>query len=426
MPKKTNSKIAVKKTAVSKSKKIIEEVSDIDSSENESVEEVVAKKPVAKKAIAAKKATANKLKNVIEELSEEESSEQEEDVKPKITKKMSAKKTLSKKKKELVEERHEDDEYERNTTIMKYDDNKILYIETPHTSAFKQAIEKISGVLSECSIVFIKPTPSVNDHNDHYEEIDDTKEDGDDDEPYDNRNSNESDSNSSKKQSGIRILTLTPDKNIMINLKLDAANFDEFKCEEPTITIGVDTHSLYAALKTINDAHPLVLYINKDNRNVLRINSLHETEQNYEETDIEINLMDLEAPKYTIPKTKFNSKFSMPSVKFNNVCKHISSNSTFVEITSVGNEFIFRGKNDSNKITKAYKDISNGDTGNKNKQLAQGIFELKNLMSFSKCNKLCETVDIYLKNNFPLVLCIPVATLGKLFVFLTPIENDTF
>ena len=71
-----------------------------------------------------------------------------------------------------------------------------------------------------------------------------------------------------------------------------------------------------------------------------------------------------------------------------------------------------------------YRD-SNYTTKKKDKpdHVVQGVYELRNLMNFSKCNKLCNTIELYLKNDFPLVLVISVATLGKMYVFLSPIEN---
>src|SRR5690606_28305411 len=95
-----------------------------------------------------------------------------------------------------------------------------------------------------------------------------------------------------------------------------------------------------------------------------------------------------------------------------------------VEIRSINNEIMFRGQNEGGKVTKSYRDINYNDKKkDKPDQVVQGIYELRNLMGFSKCNKLCNTIEIYLKNDFPLVLVIAVATLGKMYVFLTPIEN---
>ena len=71
-----------------------------------------------------------------------------------------------------------------------------------------------------------------------------------------------------------------------------------------------------------------------------------------------------------------------------------------------------------------HRDINFKKRKIKSNQLVQGVYELRHLMGFSKCNKLCPTIDIYLKNEFPLVLIISIATLGKMYVFLSPIVKE--
>src|SRR4029078_5817006 len=58
-------------------------------------------------------------------------------------------------------------------------------------------------------------------------------------------------------------------------------------------------------------------------------------------------------------------------------------------------------------------------------KIVQGIFELKHLVLFSKCASLCNDIEIYMKNDFPLVIKYTVATLGRILLCLTPIKEDT-
>jgi proliferating cell nuclear antigen PCNA len=353
-------------------------------------------------------------------------------------------------------------------------DKKILVIKTTQTGAFKQAIERISNVITDCCMMFIPPDENKKDDDDSDDDDDiedekiskkntnkknkknNQKDTGkknkksssninDDEEMNDpkkkqkkQKNKNdESDSDQmndpkkkqnnetpKKNQGGIRILRLTEDKSILIKLNLDADKFEYFRCDEPKITIGVDMQNLHSLLKMVNDNYPIILYMNKDNRSALYIRSLNEDNRSSEETDIEVYLMDIGNPDMPIPRTEFQNKISMASDKFHTICKHLNNNSTYVEIASVDNEISFRGHNEGGKVTMFYRD-SNFHVKKKikTKKVVQGVYELKNLMSFSKCNKLCETVDIYLKNDFPLVLVISVASLGKMYIFLSPVEH---
>jgi len=238
------------------------------------------------------------------------------------------------------------------------------------------------------------------------------------------KSSSKGSSTDKKNKGGIRILRLTEDKSILIKLSLDADSFAFFKCDEPKITIGVDMQNLHALLKMVNDNYPIILYMNKDNQSALYIRSLNEDNKSSEETDIEVYLMDIGNPEMPIPRTEFQNKITMASDKFHNICKHMNNNSTYVEIASVDNEISFRGRNEGGKVTMFYRDSNFPMKKNmKTKKVVQGVYELKNLMSFSKCNKLCETVEIYLRNDFPLVLVISVANLGKMYIFLSPVEH---
>lgn len=314
-------------------------------------------------------------------------------------------------------------------------DNRILEVKTTQTGALKQVVERISNVISDCCIVFIPPDDDTDDvaDDDYYEEID---ESDNDDETLAKKINKGKNSNKNAKQKpekknqkrntgGIRILRLTEDKSILIKLNLVASNFEYFRCDEPKITIGVDMHTLHALLKMVNDDDPIIFYMNRDNRSALYIRSLNENNDNSsEETDIEIYLMEIGNPEMPIPQTEFQNKITMASDKFHQICKHLNNNSTFVEITSINNEILFRGQNEGGKVTMSYKDSNyNKKKPDKPNQVVQGVYELRNLMGFSKCNKLCNTIDIYLKNDFPLVLMISVATLGKMYVFLSPIDN---
>lgn len=279
-----------------------------------------------------------------------------------------------------------------NNLIVASDDKskiptKILEVKTYQTSAFKQVIEKISNVGSNCCIVFVPP----------------------------------SDNEGIKNSGGMYIQKLNDAKDVLIKLNLNANHFERFECAEPKITIGVDTGNLHTLLQNINNNDPIVLYMNEDNRNILHIrNSSNNDKSTTEEIDIEVDLLDIPNPEIPIPKTEFENKITIASDKFNKICENLNRSLSLVEITLVDNEISFRGQDAKGKITRSHKDIN--CSIEKKSQLVQGTYKLHNLVCFSKCDKLCNTIDIYLKQDFPLVLDISVTTLGKLYVFVSPVE----
>jgi len=51
-------------------------------------------------------------------------------------------------------------------------------------------------------------------------------------------------------------------------------------------------------------------------------------------------------------------------------------------------------------------------------EIVQGVFELKYLTMFTKCTNLCPSIELYLKNDYPLVLRYMVANLGEIRLVL--------
>ena len=50
----------------------------------------------------------------------------------------------------------------------------------------------------------------------------------------------------------------------------------------------------------------------------------------------------------------------------------------------------------------------------------QGIFSLKYLTLFTKCTNLCNQINLYIKNDYPLIIRYAVAQLGTIKLCLAP------
>ena len=273
---------------------------------------------------------------------------------------------------------------------MEDDADYVFVARTAQVGAFKQALGNVSHIVSDCNIFFVKPKPKENNPG------------------------------------GMRIFRMTEEKDLIIKLGFDADKFEYFKCEEDKITVGVDMSVFNSYIKNIKDDHLLQLYMRRGNKTTLFIKSINGAADKVSEaTDIELNLMEIEEPrmKLLLEKETFDNRFVMASDNFYNICKTFNGSATYIEIINVGNELIFQGKNDSGKIKKTYTDTGNKVAKKKNQKIIQNVYELKNLLYFSKSNKLCENIDIWIKEDFPLLLGIPVADLGKMFIFLMPIIN---
>jgi proliferating cell nuclear antigen len=57
--------------------------------------------------------------------------------------------------------------------------------------------------------------------------------------------------------------------------------------------------------------------------------------------------------------------------------------------------------------------------------IIQGYYNLKSLVLFTKCTNLCNNIEIYLRNNFPIIIKYEVGDLGELKLCLAPKCDDS-
>ena len=297
----------------------------------------------------------------------------------------------------------------RNSTTCDY----VVMLRTKHTSVLKHVFDRCGSRLSECTLVFLPKEDEDEEDDDYYEEIGDSK----------GRKTGVKKSKK-RKTGGLRIHKLTEDSHILIKLNLYASNFDEYICTN-VVSVSIDLGYMNNALKAIDDSDTITMYIDKADPSVLHIRTFcndNPDEQWARKKDIMINLTEADVDKLDIPSITPDRKLLMSIDKFKKVCKNVSENSPLIEIISVGNEIKFRGVNECLAFTESLTD--NLYKSKKKDKIVQGKYDVKSLIDFSKCGGLCKTIEINLKNNFPLILVIAVGTLGKMYVFIAPLDLE--
>jgi hypothetical protein len=248
----------------------------------------------------------------------------------------------------------------------------ILKIITTQTAALKEVLKIIGSLISECNIIF-KNTDDI------------------------------------KKTCGMYLTNLTEDKTTLMKLCLDGKNFEHFYCDKPKISFCVDVRQFISALELFNDDEPITLCMNEFDENTLFIMN--------DDKNTKIESIDKYCPEFPVPVTEFQNKITMSTDKFNSICKRFYNNSNFVHIGSTANGITFG--NGSVKIL-----CDNFTVAHHTGEFFENVYDLRQLINFSGCQKISNTVEIYLKNDFPLVLVFWVATLGKMYIFLSPIESQ--
>lgn len=221
-------------------------------------------------------------------------------------------------------------------------------------------------------------------------------------------------------ENGLKILSMDTSHCVLVHLVLDAAKFEFFKCSSKMI-IGINMLNLYKLIRTINSNDTLTLFIESNDPNHLGI-KIENGEKN-SKTTYKLNLLDLDNQTIKIDDAEFNTVITLPSVDFQKYCRDMHNIADKVEMKNIGAQLILSCKGDfcSQETVIVDNDTGVNSITNKNSSdIVQGVFSLKYLVLFTKNTNLCSTVELLLKNDYPLVVRYMVASLGELKICLSP------
>jgi len=229
---------------------------------------------------------------------------------------------------------------------------------------------------------------------------------------------------------GIKIINMDKTHTILVHLFLQASNFEFYECIHDKIIIGVNMLHLFKLISTIDNDDTLTIYIEKDDYDD---GVIQELGLKFENGDIKqskiqkLKLIEPDLDEIEMPDILYSSIINMPSSDFQKIIRDLASISEKLEIKSVDNELIFKCNGNYAKA-----EIRRTETSNSmqflqkqgTNEIIQGIFSLKNLIYFIKCTNLCNQIEIYLKNNKPLIVKYNVASLGEIKLCLAPLPSN--
>ena len=231
---------------------------------------------------------------------------------------------------------------------------------------------------------------------------------------------------------GIKIINMDKTHTILVHLNLKAENFEFYQCNYDKIIIAVNMLHLFKLINSIDNDDTLTIYIEKDDYNDGVVSELG---LKFENGDIKqskiqkLKLIEPEEEQMDLPDIKYSSVINMPSSDFQKIVRDLANISEKLEIKSVGEELIFKC---CGQYAKA--EIRRSETSGTNSMqflqkqnpddIIQGEFSLKNLVYFIKCTNLCSQIEIFLKNNKPLIVKYNVASLGEIKLCLAPLPSQ--
>ena len=224
---------------------------------------------------------------------------------------------------------------------------------------------------------------------------------------------------------GIKVMAVDETHTVLVYLRLHSDRFESYYCPSKFV-LGVNMIYLFKLIKTMGNNDSLTLYLPASNPNKLGIrmeNSEKSTVTNYF-----LKLFDTDVEDIQIPNLNFPSIIHLPSADIQKICRDMNAlgEKLDVEITSSGSDLIFKCMGDFAEQETIISENNTSVKVQKNtnaNEIVQGLFQLKHLVLFTKCTSLCPSIELYLKNDYPLILRYTVANLGEVKLVLAPMKN---
>ena len=219
---------------------------------------------------------------------------------------------------------------------------------------------------------------------------------------------------------GIKLINMDKTHTILVHMFLEAVNFEHFYCKYPKIVIGVNMFHLFKLINTIDNNDVLTIFIEESDFSDGIVTNLC---LKFENGDInqckiqKLKLIEPEEVELDVPDVKFSSIINLPSNDFQKIIRDLSNLSDRLEIKSVNDELIFRCKGsfaEAEIRRTEQKGLMEFIEKPDNLKVIQGEFSLKNLSYFIKCTNLCNSIEMYLENDLPVIVLYSVASLGKI------------
>ena len=245
---------------------------------------------------------------------------------------------------------------------------------------------------------------------------------------HNNKPGKKEDEEKKKKIGGVILKEVNKTGKILVYMRLDADKFDVYKYNyhKKKLTLGIDISNLLKCLKCMSNYDTMTWLVDDEDINKLII--ILESTERKEKKTFKLNLMDIEEQTYDITPIQFPYSISLPSADFHKYCKDMAGSTEKIEIKATSNKLFFSGKGEIGNVEFEVGETNGGlqvtaTTLNTN-DIVQGLFELKFLLIFTKCTNLCNSVTLFLKNDYPIIVTYQIAGIGEIKLVLSPSKAD--
>lgn len=219
-------------------------------------------------------------------------------------------------------------------------------------------------------------------------------------------------------ETGISITALDNAKVALINLKLDAENFEVYECKE-VIQAGINVSNFYKIMKVITSNDVLTLEMT----NTEKIRVIIENDTKNSTTRFELCLLWINEDMLQLPEIKPDCITTLASIDFQRLCRDMGNIGQDVSISRNNNMFVVKCNGEfASQETSIDTEQNNfdGEIG--------GNYSLKYINMFTKATSMCSNMQIKQTlptDKMPIAFSYDVANLGKIEFYLVARLDDT-
>ncbi|WIA10843.1 hypothetical protein OEZ85_011009 [Tetradesmus obliquus] len=221
---------------------------------------------------------------------------------------------------------------------------------------------------------------------------------------------------------GMKIMTVDGSRVALVYAKLNAESFEQYACEG-TLNLGVNLGHVHKLIKSSSNHDTISMYVLRSNTEELGIEVAQPEKRSM--SRFQLKLLDVDVENITIPDVEFQSVITLPSQYFARLCKDVSAISDTITITSRASQLIVSARGDfASQETIIDQNTTTGGASGDEEEVT-GSYLIKYILLFNKAAALSSTLELYLKQGWPLISSYKIASLGELRFILAPkIEAD--
>eukprot|EP00899_Mesostigma_viride_P015718 jgi/Mesvir1/24147/Mv10864-RA.1 len=218
---------------------------------------------------------------------------------------------------------------------------------------------------------------------------------------------------------GVHITAMDGCHCALFHVSLGADKIEEYSCTH-NFTVGVSLLNLHKLIKNITTNDELELRLREDKQELMEINIVNK--QKNTRWSYSMKLLDIDENSLEIPEKEYTVAITMVSSEFQKICRDLAVVSDTVKVRCEGRRITMSCSGDIGdcqlEIGEEFPEME-VDVKDDSDPI-QEVYSLRYLCTFSKAAGLCNSVQLFLSHDYPIIVKYKVGDLGVLMFALAP------